>query len=76
MLLLGPWVKSNSVDHTVVDTTSILQMIENRFAGGRRIGGGSFDVRAGNLLNAFDFTHRQGNSRLILDPSTGQPIGR
>jgi phospholipase C len=76
LLLLDPWVKTNKVDHTLVDATSILQMIENRFAGGQRIGGGSFDVRAGNLLAGVRFTDHPSDSRLILDPSTGEPARR
>jgi phospholipase C len=76
LLLLGPAVRANTVDHTLVDTTSLLRMIEDRFAGGQRIGGGSFDVRAGSLLNGPDFTHDEGTEPLILDPSTGEPIRR
>jgi phospholipase C len=76
LLLLSPWVKTNKVDHTLVDITSILQMIENRFAGGQRIGGGSFDVRAGNLLDGLRFTDHRSDRRLILDPSTGEPARR
>jgi phospholipase C len=49
LLLLSPALKTNTVDHTLLETTSILRMIEGRFAGGRRIGGGSFDVRAAPL---------------------------
>ncbi len=47
-LLLSPAVKANTVDHTLLETTSILRMIEDRFAGGQRIGGGSltFALRA------------------------------
>jgi phospholipase C len=72
LLLISPWAKVNAVDHTLVDTTSILRMIEDRFAGGQRIGGGSFDVRAGSMLSALDLKHPR-NGRLILDPTTGQP---
>ena len=46
-------------------------MIEDRFTGGQRIGGGSFDVRATGILNPVDFTRHGSNERLILDPSTG-----
>lgn len=74
MLLISPWVKANTVDHTLLDTTSVLRMIEDRFAAGQRIGGGSFDVRAGNMLNAFDFRHHSRGTRLILDPNTGEPV--
>ncbi|MBV9592597.1 MAG: alkaline phosphatase family protein [Actinobacteria bacterium] len=74
LLVISPWAKVNAVDHTLVDTTSILRFIEDRFAGGQRIGAGSFDARAGSLATAFD-VRRSHNTRLILDPSTGEPTG-
>jgi len=74
MIVISPWAKTNAVDHTLVDTTSILRFVEDRFAGGQRIGGGSFDTRAGSLAGAFEFRHPD-HRRLILDPSTGQPTG-
>jgi phospholipase C len=76
LLLISPWVKANTVDHTLLDTTSILRMIEDRFAGGQRIGGGSFDVRAGSMLSAFDLTHPSRGTGLILDPTSGEPTRR
>jgi phospholipase C len=76
LLLISPWAKANTVDHTLLDTTSVLRMIEDRFAGGQRIGGGSFDVRAGSMLNAFDFTGHSRDTRLFLDPTTGEPVRR
>jgi phospholipase C len=74
-LLVSPAVRTNTVDHTLLETTSILRMIEDRFAGGQWIGGGSFDVRAASMFNPVDFTRHASNQPLILDPSTGQPIG-
>jgi phospholipase C len=74
LLVISRWARRNAVDHTLVDTTSILRFIEDRFGDGQRIGGGSFDTRAGNLSTAFDFRHPQGR-RLLLDPTTGQPTG-
>jgi phospholipase C len=74
LLIISPWAKVNAVDHTLVDTTSILRFIEDRFGGGKRIGGGSFDTRAGSLATAFE-SRRAHARRLILDPTTGQPTG-
>ena len=73
MLLLSRWVRGNSVDHTLLDTTSILRLIEDRFAGGRRIGGGSFDVRADSIPAIFNGSRRPNQRRLLLNPTTGQP---
>jgi phospholipase C len=74
-LVLSPAVKANTVDHSLMETTSILRMIEDRFTGGQRIGGVSFDVRAAGILNPVYFKRPGSNEPLILDPSTGEPIG-
>jgi phospholipase C len=75
LLVLNRAVKANTVDHSLLETSSILRMIEDRFTGGQRIGGGSFDVRAAGILNPVDFKRHGSNEPLILDPSTGEPIG-
>jgi phospholipase C len=72
LLLISPFAKQNFVDGTLTDQSSILRFIEDNWGTGR-IGGGSSDVKAGTLLNMFDFKHRA--EKLFLDPSTGQPVG-
>jgi phospholipase C len=73
LLIVSPWAKSNYVDHTMTDQTSILRFIEDIFLDGRRIGQGSFDARSGSLLGMFDFSKGspQNTRTLILDPETG-----
>jgi phospholipase C len=63
------------VDNTLTDQSSILRFIEDNWGSGR-IAGGSFDAIAGTLNNMFDFDdHHHGPvRRLLLDPSTGQPL--
>ncbi len=72
LLVISPWAKSNFVDHTVTDQSSVVRFIEDNWLGNQRING-SFDSLAGTLNNMFDFSGRQpGNSgKYILDPSTG-----
>jgi phospholipase C len=71
LLVISPWAKSNFVDHTVTDQSSILRFIEDNWQTGR-IGNGSFDAKAGSLDNMFDFSRRGGGpSKLFLDPTTG-----
>jgi phospholipase C len=55
----------------VTDQSSILRFIEDNWVGGQRIEG-SFDSRAGSLLNMFDFKNSQ-HGNFLLDESTGQP---
>ncbi|MFI9719974.1 phospholipase C [Streptomyces sp. NPDC052396] len=66
LLVVSPYSKANTVDHTPTEQTSVLRFIEDNWRLGR-IGGGSFDARAGSLLGLFDFT-RPRAGRLLLNP--------
>jgi phospholipase C len=73
LLVVSPFARTNFVDHSTTDQTSVLRFVEDNWDLGR-IGDASFDAKAGSLAGLFDFSHRRGNSaRLILDPATGQP---
>jgi phospholipase C len=73
LLVISPFARSNFVDHTVTDQSSILRFIEDNWSLGR-IGNQSFDAIAGPLNNMFDFSDHHGdNKQLVLDPTTGQP---
>jgi|SRR5579871_538577 len=74
-MVISPWAKRNFVDHTLTDQSSIIRFIEDNFDLGR-IGGGSADAYAGSVLNMFDFDrrHHEPARRLLLDPSTGEPL--
>jgi phospholipase C len=71
LLVISPYAKSNYVDHTLTDQTSILKFIEDNWSLGR-IGDYSFDEQAGPLTNMFDFKSGPKNKRLFLDPITGE----
>ena len=71
LLLISPYAKSNFVDHTQTDQTSILRFIEDNWMTGR-IGDDSFDSRAGVLTAMFDFT-APAQPALLLNPQTGNP---
>jgi len=75
LLVISPYAKTNFVDHTLTDQSSVLRFIEDNWGTGQ-IGGGSYDQIAGSLLNMFDFRHERDDDdgRLILDSSTGQPV--
>lgn len=74
LLVISPWAKSNFVDHTITDQTSVLRFIEDNWLGGRRIGQGSFDSLANSITQMFDFSAPKNNGRLFLDPTTGEPL--
>jgi phospholipase C len=81
LIVISPFAKDNYVDHTVTDQSSIVRFIEDNWSLGR-IGDFSFDQYSGTLLNMFDFDDPRCREhefrharRLILDPSTGEPVG-
>jgi phospholipase C len=74
LLLISPYAKSNFVDHTLTDQSSIIRFIEDNWSL-PRIGDQSFDRRAGSIENMFDFSHKE-KRHLFLDPETGQRLDR
>ena len=71
LLVISPFARTNFVDHTVTDQSSILRFIEDNWSLGR-LGGGSFDALAGSLGRMFDFSGWHRAERLFLDPATGE----
>jgi phospholipase C len=74
LMVISPYAKSNHIDHTLTDQTSVLKFIEDNWLQGVRIQpGGSLDTIAGTIENMFDFNRHvdKDNNKLILDPSTG-----
>ncbi|WP_414167699.1 phospholipase C [Streptoverticillium reticulum] len=65
LLVISPYSKPGTVDHTPTEQTSILRFIEDNWHTGR-IGGGAFDERAGSLAHLFDFAHPNGE-RVLLE---------
>ena len=72
LLVISPYSKTNLIDHSITDQSSILRFIEENWSLGR-IGDQSFDSKAGSLTNMVDFAARHAN-KLFLDPSTGLQI--
>ncbi|WP_330284447.1 phospholipase C [Streptomyces sp. NBC_00588] len=66
LLVISPYSKVNSIDHTATEQTSIIRFIENNWGTGR-IGDTSFDRRAGSLGGMFDFRHPN-NKQVLLNP--------
>jgi len=58
LLVISRFARSNFVDHTVTDQSSVLRFIEDNWQTGR-IGNFSLDTKAGSLLNMFSFKLRQ-----------------
>ena len=73
LIVISPFAKQNYVDHQAIDQSSILRFIEDNWQL-RRIGGSSFDARAGTIEGMFDFKGGKKAPKLFLDPSTGEPL--
>ena len=65
LLVISPYSKVNSVDHTRTEQTSITKFIEDNWFTGR-VGDASFDSRANSLFGAFDFRHPN-NQQVLLN---------
>ncbi|MGN6275665.1 MAG: phospholipase C [Solirubrobacterales bacterium] len=82
MLVVSPYAKGNYVDHDLSNQASTIDFVEYNW--GLPSISGSFDqAQAGvdkaekvpfDLAGMFDF-HGQPNTRLTLDPATGEPTG-
>ncbi|MDT4971444.1 MAG: phospholipase [Pseudonocardiales bacterium] len=70
LLVISPYAKRNTVDHTLTTQVSVTRFIEDNWLHSQRLGGGSFDATAGSLSGLFDFANPDIRP-LILDPSTG-----
>ncbi len=75
LLAISPYARRNFVDHSITDQSSILRFVEDNWGTGR-IGNASFDSKAGSLHGLLDLAQRPQGEKLILDPSTGQPVAR
>ncbi len=64
LLVISPYSKVNSIDHKQTEQASVTKFIEDNWKTGR-IGGGSFDQRAGTLDAMFDFRHPN-NQQVLL----------
>ncbi|HEX4005517.1 MAG TPA: alkaline phosphatase family protein [Acidobacteriaceae bacterium] len=73
LMLISPYAKTNFVDHTLNDQTSIIRFIEDNWLSGTRIGTGSFDALAGSVNNMFQFSSAPNTLPYLLNPSTGNP---
>ena len=69
-LVISPYARANAVSGHLIDQTSVVSFIENNWHLGR-IGNGSADRTAGSLSSMLDVGH-PANSRLFLDPRTGE----
>ena len=80
-LVVSPFSRSNYVDDTLIDQSSVVKFIESNW-GLSPLGNGAADTAAGSIDSMFDFAAGPGpghggppNPPLYLDPTTGEPTG-
>jgi len=70
LVVISPYSKTNFVDHSITDQTSIIRFIEDNW-GLDRLGNQSFDIKAGNIDKMLDFSNGAHTEKLFLNPITG-----
>jgi phospholipase C len=70
-LLISPYAKSNYVDNTLTEQSSIIKFVEQNWSLGS-IGAGSEDVDSGSLDNMFEFGNAQRAPQITLNEMTGE----
>jgi phospholipase C len=80
-MVISPYAKTNYIDHTLLDQSSVIRFIEDNWLGGQRIQpGGSYDTIAGSIESMFTFSATSPDvvksmtdkRRIFLDPETGK----
>jgi phospholipase C len=64
LLVISPYAKTNYIDHSPTEQTSVIKFIEQNWQV-NSIGDNSFDKRAGSLDGMFSF-HRSNNKQVLL----------
>jgi phospholipase C len=72
-MLISPYAKSNYVDNTLTEQSSITQFVEHNWSLGP-IGAGSEDVDSGSVDNMFEFGNAQRAPKVIMNPETGEVV--
>ncbi len=73
MMVISPYARTNFVDGSISDQSSVVRFIEDNWLGGQRVGNAGADALAGSLDSMFSFEHPQ-SAKLFLDPMTGTPV--
>ncbi|QHC23989.1 phospholipase C [Streptomyces sp. GS7] len=74
LLVISPYSRTNKIDHTATEQTSIIRFIEDNWHTGR-IGDASFDARAGSLNGMFDFRHPNNKQVLLNADGSVKSVG-
>jgi len=70
-MLISPYAKSNYVDNTLTEQSSIIKFVEQNWSLGN-LGAGSEDSESGSVDNMFEFGNAQRAPQLILNETSGE----
>jgi phospholipase C len=70
-LLVSPYAKSNYVDNTLTEQSSIIKFVEQNWSL-PSIGAGSEDIDSGSVDNMFEFGNAQRAPKVILNETSGE----
>lgn len=77
-IVVSPYAKTNHVSSTYISQASVVRFIEDNWLHGQRLGGGSFDEKAGSIMDLFDFdrdrSHDYQMNAFFLDPTAGTVV--
>jgi phospholipase C len=73
LLVVSPYAKTNYIDHTLTEQTSVIKFIEQNWRTSD-IGDHSFDRRAGALSGMFDFRHPNDKQVLLRADGSVQSV--
>ena len=73
-LVISPYARSDYVDSTVIDQSSVVKFIEYNW-GLPMLGNGAADAEAGSILSMFHFGSAA-NRGLFINPVSGEPVSR
>ncbi|HJZ37059.1 MAG TPA: alkaline phosphatase family protein, partial [Solirubrobacterales bacterium] len=72
-MLISPYAKSNYVDNTLTEQSSIIKFVEQNWSLGS-IGAGSEDVDSGSVDNMFEFGNAQRAPQITLNETNGEVV--
>jgi phospholipase C len=72
-MLISPYAKSNYVDNTLTEQSSIIKFVEQNWSL-PSIGAGSEDVDSGSVDNMFEFGNAQRAPKVILNETSGEVV--
>jgi phospholipase C len=76
MMVISPYAKTNYVDSTLLDQSSIIHFVEDNWLHGQRIGNGSFDTITNSIANMLSIQPTTCFRYVLLNDQTGEVTGK